>query len=69
VGSPRYPEDAHHWPVDLRLAESDSFFGERGVVHKTLRTLADRLREEAIPFAIVGGTFMAIGARPWTWMF
>jgi len=55
VGSLRYPEDARSWPVDFRLKESDSFFGERGVVHRTLRTLADRLREETIPFAIVGG--------------
>lgn len=60
MGNVRYPEDARSWPVDLRLEESDSFFGGRGVVHTTLRTLADRLRQETIPFAIVGGMALNI---------
>lgn len=48
----RYP-DAR--PADEILRESENFFAGRGAVHTTLRSLVDRLAEESIPYAIVGG--------------
>ncbi len=48
----RYP-DARS--ADEILRESESFFAGRGAVHTTLRSLVDRLKEESIPYAIVGG--------------
>jgi hypothetical protein len=41
--------------ADEILRESESFFAGRGAVHTTLRSLVDRLEEESIPYAIVGG--------------
>jgi len=37
------------------LRESENFFAGSGAVHTTLRLLADRLAQESIPYAIVGG--------------
>jgi hypothetical protein len=48
-----------HYPdtrsADEILRESESFFSGSGAVHTTLRSLVDRLAEESIPYAIVGG--------------
>lgn len=41
--------------VDSVLRESEAFFGGRGAVHRTLRSLASRLDAEGIPYAILGG--------------
>jgi hypothetical protein len=41
--------------VDSVLRESEAFFGGRGAVHRTLRSLAARLDSEGIPYAILGG--------------
>lgn len=51
----QYPIGAHPRSVDEILRESDDFFLERGPIHETLRTLAERLERESIPYAIVGG--------------
>ncbi len=48
----RYP-DARS--ADEILRESENFFAGKGAVHTTLRSLVDRLAEESIPYAIVGG--------------
>lgn len=48
----RYP-DARS--ADEILRESESFFAGRGAVHTTLRSLVERLAEESISYAIVGG--------------
>lgn len=48
----RYP-DARS--ADEILRESENFFVGRGAVHTTLRSLVDRLAEESISYAIVGG--------------
>ena len=48
----RYPEPGSAEEV---LRETQDFFRERGAVHEALRRLAERLREESIPYAIVGG--------------
>lgn len=48
----RYPDTRS---ADEILRESESFFAGSGAVHTTLRSLVDRLAEEAIPYAIVGG--------------
>lgn len=41
--------------VDSVLRESEAFFGGRGAVHQTLRSLVERLDAEGIPYAILGG--------------
>lgn len=41
--------------MDSVLRESEAFFGGRGAVHRTLRSLASRLDAEEIPYAILGG--------------
>jgi hypothetical protein len=41
--------------ADEILRESEDFFAGRGAVHTTLRSLVNRLAEESIPYAIVGG--------------
>ena len=48
----RYPDTR---PADEILRESENFFAGRGAVHRTLRSLVERLAEESIPYAIVGG--------------
>jgi Uncharacterised nucleotidyltransferase len=48
----RYPESRS---ADDILRESESFFMGRGAVHTTLRRLIQRLKEESIPYAVVGG--------------
>lgn len=48
----RYPDSRS---ADQILRESENFFAGRGAVHTTLRSLVDRLAEESIPYAIVGG--------------
>lgn len=47
----KYPER----DVDAVLRESEAFFGGRGAVHRTLRSLAERLDREGIPYAVLGG--------------
>ena len=42
-------------PVDEILRESEAFFMKEGKVHLTLKRLAHALKEESIPYAIVGG--------------
>jgi hypothetical protein len=42
------------------LRESEAFFGGGGAVHRTLRSLAKRLDEEGIPYAILGGMALNI---------
>ncbi|HQQ79449.1 MAG TPA: nucleotidyltransferase family protein [Thermoanaerobaculia bacterium] len=46
--------------VDSVLRESEAFFGGRGAVHRTLRSLAARLDAEGIPYAILGGMALNI---------
>lgn len=46
--------------VDSVLRESEAFFGGRGAVHRTLRSLAKRLDAEGIPYAILGGMALNI---------
>ncbi len=46
--------------VDSVLRESEAFFGGRGAVHRTLRSLAVRLDAEGIPYAILGGMALNI---------
>ncbi|HVO51118.1 MAG TPA: hypothetical protein VMV60_09015 [Thermoanaerobaculia bacterium] len=46
--------------VDSVLRESEAFFGGRGAVHRTLRSLASRLDAEGIPYAILGGMALNI---------
>jgi hypothetical protein len=41
--------------VDKILHESEAFFMQEGKVHLTLKRLARALKEEAIPYAVVGG--------------
>jgi hypothetical protein len=52
VSGIRYP-DARS--ADEILRESEDFFAGKGAVHTTLRSLVNRLAEESIPYAIVGG--------------
>jgi hypothetical protein len=54
----KYPEP--HRDVDAALRESEAFFGGRGAVHRTLRSLVDRLDQEGIPYAILGGMALNI---------
>jgi hypothetical protein len=53
----KYPER----DVDAALRESEAFFGGRGAVHRTLRSLAERLDREDTPYAVIGG--MALNAH------
>ena len=46
--------------VDSAPRESEAFFGGRGAVHRTLRSLAARLDAEGIPYAILGGMALNI---------
>ncbi|MEO8584998.1 MAG: hypothetical protein ABI584_02445 [Acidobacteriota bacterium] len=46
--------------TDSVLRESEAFFGGAGAVHRTLRSLAKRLDEEGIPYAILGGMALNI---------
>ena len=46
--------------VDSVLRESEAFFGGRGAVHQTLRSLVERLDAEGIPYAILGGMALNI---------
>lgn len=46
--------------VDSILRESEAFFGGRGAVHQTLRSLVERLDAEGIPYAILGGMALNI---------
>jgi hypothetical protein len=41
--------------ADEILSESEAFFMKEGKVHHTLKRLAQALKEESIPYAIVGG--------------
>jgi hypothetical protein len=42
-------------PADEILRESEAFFMKEGKVHLTLKHLAQALKDESIPYAIVGG--------------
>ncbi len=46
--------------VDSILRESEAFFGGHGAVHRTLRSLVERLDAEGIPYAILGGMALNI---------
>lgn len=54
----KYPEPGRD--VDAALRESEAFFGGRGAVHATLRSLVERLDAEGIPYAILGGMALNI---------
>lgn len=42
-------------PAEDILRDSEAFFGKRGAVHATLRKLSERMRQESIPYAVLGG--------------
>ena len=46
--------------VDTILQRIDDFFMQKSPVHDTLRRLAQRLTEEQIPYAIIGGMALAL---------
>lgn len=46
--------------VNSILRESEAFFGGAGAVHRTLHSLAKRLDDEGIPYAILGGMALNI---------
>ena len=46
--------------MDSVLRESEAFFGGRGAVHRTLRSLVERLDSEGIAYAILGGMALNI---------
>ena len=50
-----YPLPTEGRDTNEILRESEDFFFGRGAVHTTLRTLARRLGEESIPYAVLGG--------------
>src|SRR5574340_1379603 len=41
--------------LDWALEEASMFFDQKGAVHRTLRTIAKRLEELGIPYAVAGG--------------
>lgn len=49
-----------HTSVDALLRGVDEFFMAEGPVHKTMRTLARRLSEEGIDYALVGGMALVL---------
>jgi len=57
AGPPAYEESLRQ-SFDRMLSEADDFFMERGAIHQTLRDLASRLDQAAIPYAILGAIAM-----------
>jgi hypothetical protein len=55
-----YPLPAEGRSLDDILKESDDFFAGRGSVHTTIRRLSQKLRDERIDYALLGG--MALNA-------
>ena len=51
---------SEHTSVDALLRRVDEFFMAEGPVHKTLRTLARRLSEEGIDYALAGGMALVL---------
>ena len=49
-----------HTSVDVILREVDEFFMAEGPVHKTMRSLAMRLSQEGIDYALVGGMSLVL---------
>ena len=48
-------EDLRARSISQRLREAEEFFMKQGPVFSTLERLARRLKEEEIPYAVVGG--------------
>lgn len=52
-------EELLHESLDSVVREADAYFMKEGPLHRTLRTLAERFRQEGIDYGLLGG--MALG--------